>query len=223
MDFSVSAQKPSNLDRTLSADPPLTAERRNYTYVLNERTGKKWLPDSTAGRAFLVIFLILFSWFFLLLYLIFAVQLVFDQSRRREVWADLFLLKPGELILTQSSIRVGRPTKVTFQRQAKKRKVLSQNGSITFKLYCFERVQYTVGTDTRTVVARVEERILATQTVNATASDRISCQFDFEISKQSPTSFEADHNKIRWVIVAEQHIPTVKTCLRSKFPVLVEG
>jgi predicted signal transduction protein with EAL and GGDEF domain len=130
-----------------------------------------------------------------------------------------FVLSSGELIFSQYPLKLGSRSHVTFRRKLKFNLKIPENSHIVIKLLCVEYVTYTKGSDKIVETAVIEEKTLYSQPIES-GEKEINCNFYLDTPAHLPSSFEASNNKIRWVVVIEQTMPSI-TKVDSNFTVLV--
>jgi hypothetical protein len=200
---------------------PLVVKPSSDGYLLAENAQPKpQQSHSVAGWIVGGFFLIIFSWFFLIVGIIFlAVALLYRPTRR--YLRAFFLLQPGELIFSHYPLHLGQDDRVTFRRRLKGDRKFPQNGTVTVRLLCVERVSYTKGTDQVTETALITEKTLRQQSVFSGSKDMV-CHFDLDLPAHLPPSFEGKNNQIRWVIVVSQNLPQIAEDIESNFTLFVD-
>jgi hypothetical protein len=221
-----------SLNDLYCSNPPLVIKQSPEGYILNELAlpqpeNANWL---TGIIAFIVItgFLIVFSWFFLILLIILGFVLVFNTKIRNHFWWETVCFEPGDLIFSHYPLTLDDSDRLLFRCRLRdnfitrlfKVKEIPTPSRIEIKLICLERVSYTKGTDTITENAVIESQLLHRQNIYS-GSQEIVSNFDLSIPGYLPPSFEANHNQIRWILLVEKYIPDLAEPVCSKFTLQV--
>lgn len=116
-------------------------------------------------------------------------------------------LLPGEIVLPQFPLRLGETCQVRYRRQLRSGRT-HQPGQVSATLICYEWVRYRVGTDTKTATQTVWEQPFPASEVYAGTS-KIEHDYSLQISTQTPPSFTATNNEIRWELRVLLDLPGV--------------
>lgn len=105
-------------------------------------------------------------------------------------------ISPPVLTIDRLPLRLGEKFKVGYAQQVRKQCEINK---VTVTLICREWVQYTVGTNTRTLEHTLceHEEILA-ENVQTMGAEPINGEAEFAISADAVHSFDSSNNKIKW-------------------------